>query len=295
MPGYVVMYDHRGGPINGSQNWSVGFLPSHYQATPFRSTGAPILNLERDPTRAQQRRQLDLIARLSDRFRSAYPAESDIQARIENHELAYRMQMEAPGVMDISGEKEETRKLYGLNEDPSRYFGIQCLMARRLVERGVRFVQLYSTGGNQQESWDAHFGLKENHDIHCPEVDKPMAGLLKHLKRRGMLDSTLVVWGGEFGRLPISQRSEYGTQGRDHNPRGFCMWMAGGGIKGGVSYGATDEIGWKAVEGRVSVNDLHATILQLMGLDHERLTYSHNGRPFRLTDVAGRLIHPILA
>ena len=246
-------------------------------------------------SRAQQRRQLDLIGKLSDRFRSEHPAESDIQAQIENHELAYRMQMEAPGVMDISGEKEETRQLYGINEDPSRYFGIQCLMARRLVERGVRFVQLYSTGGNQDQNWDAHYGLKKNHDIHCPEVDKPMAGLLKDLKRRGMLDSTLVVWGGEFGRLPISQRSEFGTQGRDHNPRGFCMWMAGGGIKGGVSYGATDEIGWKAVEGRVSVNDLHATILHLMGLDHERLTYSHNGRPFRLTDVAGRLIHPILA
>ncbi len=297
MPGYVVMYDHRGGPINGSQNWGAGFLPSHYQATPLRSSGSPILNLKRDPKmgRDEQQRQLDLITRLGERFRARHEADRDIQARIQSHELAFRMQMEAPNVLDISGESEETKQLYGIDREPSRYFGIQCLMARRMVERGVRFIQLYSTGGNQQESWDAHYGLKENHDIHCPEVDQPMAGLIKDLKRRGMLDSTLVVWGGEFGRLPISQKSEHGNIGRDHNPRGFCMWMAGGGVKGGVSHGATDDIGWKAVEGRTSVHDIHATILHLMGLDHEKLTYSHNGRPFRLTDVAGELIHPILA
>ena len=182
--------------------------------------------------------------------------------------------------------------MYGLNDKRSEYFGKQCLAARRLVERGVRTIQLYSGGGHQQESWDAHFGLKDNMDEHCPEIDKPIAGLLTDLKQRGLLDSTLVVWGGEFGRMPMSQGK---NGGRDHNPDGFLMWMAGGGVKAGASYGETDDIGWQAVEGRTSVNDLHATILHLMGIDHERLTYRFNGRDFRLTDVAGRVVDEILA
>ncbi len=297
LPGYVVMYDHRGGPINGSQNWASGFLPSYYQATPLRSSGSPMLNLATDPhmTREEQRRQLDLISKLGDEFRSKHPQESAIQSRIETHELAFRMQMAAPSVLDISQESPETKSLYGIDKEISRYFGIQCLMARRLVEKGVRFIQLYSSGGNQQTSWDAHFGLKENHDLHCPETDQPIAGLIKDLKRRGMLDETLLVWGGEFGRLPTSQKTERGSQGRDHNSEGFSMWMAGGGIQGGTSFGSTDELGWKATEGRTSVNDIHATILHLMGIDHERLTYNHNGRPYRLTDVSGRVINEILA
>lgn len=293
LPGFVVMYDPRGGPIGGPQNWGAGFLPSSYQATPFRPSGSPILNLERPEgtTRETQRNQIDLIAQFNREHLEHHPGEPDLQARIESYELAYRMQMEAPEVTDLSGESEETKRLYGMDREISRYFGTQLLMARRMVERGVRFIQVYSGGGHQQESWDAHFGLKENHDLHCAETDVPIAGLLTDLKQRGLMDETLVMWGGEFGRMPVTQ----GSIGRDHNPHGFTMWMAGGGVKGGVSHGETDEIGYRAVVDPVSVNDLHATLLHLLGLDHERLTYFHNGREFRLTDVAGKLIQPILA
>jgi len=293
LPGYVVMYDHRGGPIGGPQNWGAGFLPSTYQATPFRATGTPILNLVGDRGLAdrQQRRKLDLLKDLNEEHLAANPGEADLAARIESFELAYRMQMEAPGTVDLDEESEETKQLYGMDRDITKYFGAQCLTARRLVERGVRFVQLYSGGGHQQESWDAHFGLAENHDLHCAETDVPIAGLLTDLKRRGLLDDTLVVWGGEFGRLPLSERGK----GRDHNPDGFLMWMAGGGIQGGTSYGETDEVGFRAVVDPVSVHDLHATMLHTLGFDHTRLTYEHNGRRFRLTDVEGEVLHPILA
>ncbi len=292
LPGYVVMYDHRGGPIGGPQNWSSGFLPSSFQATPFRATGTPILNLDRraDMPVEQQRAQLDLLAQLNDAHMRMNPGEADLATRIESFELAYRMQMEAPETVDLSTETEETKRLYGMDREETKYFGTQLLIARRLVERGVRFVQVYSGGGNQQESWDAHFGLKVNHDMHCAETDVPMAGLLTDLKRRGLLDETLVVWGGEFGRMPVSQ----GAVGRDHNPDGFLMWMAGGGVKGGISYGETDEVGYKAAVDPVSVNDLHATILDRLGVDHEKLTYVHNGRKFRLTDVAGKVLDKIL-
>ena len=292
LPGYVVMYDHRGGPIGGPQNWGAGFLPSAYQATPFRATGTPILNLERPQamSESQQRRQLDLLAEWNEAHRQQHPAEADLLARIESYELAFRMQMAAPEAVDITHEPEHVKSLYGLDEDITKYFGTQCLIARRLVERGVRFIQLYSGGGHQQDSWDAHFGLKENHDLHCAETDVPIAGLLADLKQRGLLDETLVIWGGEFGRLPVSQ----GAVGRDHNPDGFLMWMAGGGVKGGTSYGETDEVGYKAAVNPVHVNDLHATVLHQLGIDHERLTYTHNGRPFRLTDVAGHVIDDIL-
>ncbi|MGI6458155.1 MAG: DUF1501 domain-containing protein [bacterium] len=292
LPGFIVMYDHRGGPIGGPQNWGSGFLPAAYQGTPVRSTGTPILNLQRPDghTQEMQRNQLDLMKQLNEFHREQYPHEADLLARIESYELAYRMQMEAPEAFDISGESEETRQLYGLDQDITKYVGTQLLMARRLVERGVRFIQVYSGGGHQQESWDAHYGLKENHDLHCAETDVPIRGLLKDLKQRGLLDSTLIVWGGEFGRLPLSE----GGIGRDHNPFGFLMWMAGGGVKGGTSYGETDEIGLKAEVNPVSVHDIHATILHTMGIDHEQLTYFHNGRNFRLTDVHGRVIKEIL-
>lgn len=293
LPGFVVMYDHRGGPIGGPQNWGAGFLPSTYQATPFRSSGTPILNLnpQRGMTAQDQRAQLDLLAELNASHAADHPGEADLLARIESYELAFRMQMEAPEAVDLSTESPHTKSLYGMDNEQTKYFGTQLLIARRLVERGVRFVQVYSGGGHQQESWDAHFGLKVNHDMHCAETDVPMAGLITDLKQRGMLDETLIVWGGEFGRMPMSQ----GSIGRDHNPEGFLMWMAGGGIKGGVSHGETDEVGYRAEVDRVSVHDLHATILDRLGIDHTRLTYQHNGRRYRLTDVSGEIVRPILA
>jgi len=294
LPGYVVMYDHRGGPIAGPQNWSAGFLPSEHQGTPFRAQGQPILDLARpeDVDEMHQRRQLDLLSDWNRRHAEARPGAKDLDARIRSFELASRMQMTAPEAIDIAGESEETRQLYGLDRDISRWYGTQCLIARRLVERGVRFIQLYSAGGHQQDSWDAHFGLKENHDLHCPETDVPIAGLITDLKRRGLLDSTLIVWGGEFGRMPMSQGA---NGGRDHNPDGFLMWMAGGGVKGGASHGSTDEIGLRAAQDPVEVHDVHATILHQMGIDHERLTYFHNGRDYRLTDVRGKVLKGILA
>ncbi len=293
LPGFVVMYDHRGGPIAGPQNWGTGFLPSRFQATPFRSGGTPILNLDRleEVTAATHRAQLDLIEKLNRHHLQHNPGQSDLEARIQSYELASRMQLAGPEAIDLGQENEATRRLYGLDHQPSRYFGSQCLIARRLVERGVRFIQLYSGGGHQQESWDAHFGLKDNMDLHCPEIDQPIAGLLTDLKQRGLLDETLVVWGGEFGRMPLSQGD---NGGRDHNPDGFLMWMAGGGVQGGSSHGQTDDIGWQASAGRTSVNDVHATMLHLLGVDHQRLTYRHNGRDYRLTDVAGRVIDEIL-
>jgi hypothetical protein len=229
---------------------------------------------------------LDLSARLNRRHAEAHPGESDLLARIENYELAYRMQSEARGAVDFAGEPESIKKLYGLDDKTSRPYGEKCLLARRLVERGVRFVQVYC-----DDEWDAHNNLADNHRKRCRETDGPVAGLLTDLAQRGLLDSTLVVWGGEFGRMPVSEKGD----GRDHNPHGFLVWMAGGGVKGGVSHGETDEIGWKAARDPVSVHDLHATILHLLGLDHTRLTYLHNGRRFRLTDVEGEVIRGILA
>lgn len=294
LPGFMVMYDHRGGPIAGPQNWGAGFLPGKYQGTPLRSEGTPLLNLQlpAELDRYRQREQLDLLSLWNRRHAGERPEIEELEARIQSYELAYRMQLAAPEALDFSKETTATKKLYGLEEERTRYFGVQCLMARRLIERGVRFVQLYSGGGHQQESWDAHYGLKPNHDLHCAETDVPIAGLLTDLKQRGLLEQTLVVWGGEFGRMPMSQGE---NRGRDHNPDGFLIWMAGGGTKGGVQYGATDDIGHRAVHKPVSVNDLHATILHLLGVDHERLTYFHNGRDFRLTDVAGKVLYPILA
>ena len=287
LPGYVVLGNTegvKGGPLN----WGNGFLPATYQGTLFRSQGNPVLNLQRpkDIAPAEQRAQLDLMAKLNEEHRRQHPGEADLLARIQSFELAYRMQSEATQVVDLMRESAKTLAMYGIDKPASRSFGTKCLMARRLVESGVRFVQVYSDG-----EWDAHSNLTKNHTDHCAATDTPIDGLLTDLKQRGLWDSTLVIWGGEFGRMPVSQNGD----GRDHNPNGFLTWMAGAGIKGGVSHGSTDETGYKAVENRVSVHDLHATILHLLGIDHKRLTYLHNGRSFRLTDVAGEVIRPILA
>jgi len=293
LPGFIVFTDHRGGPIGGAPNWGNGYMPAAFQGTQFRSTGDPIVDLTppAEIGRDRQRRWLDLLAKWNQRHLEKNPEDSELSARIASYELAYRMQSHATEAIDIGKETEATRRLYGLDDKPTQYFGRQALMARRLVERGVRFVQIYSGGGNFQESWDAHWDIRTNHEMHCAETDKPLAGLIADLKSRGLFDSTLVIWHGEFGRMPISQRMD----GRDHNPYGFTVWLAGGGVKGGTLVGATDQFGYKAVENRKSVYDLHATILHLMGLEHTKLTYHSNGRDMRLTDVHGELIREILA
>jgi hypothetical protein len=296
LPAFVVMSDPlgRGLPKGYSQNWGAGFLPSVYQGTWLKPTGNPIDNL--DPPQplagAAQRSQLDLLKSLNQMHYEENPAEKELAARIESFELAYRMQSAAPEALDVNLEPEHIQKLYGLDNKKCTHFAKQCLIARRMVERGVRFVQIYSGGMENERSWDGHKDIVKNHAGFAEETDQPIAGLLQDLKQQGLLDSTLVIWGGEFGRLPIVQK---GGTGRDHNPHAFTFWMAGGGTKGGVHYGATDEIGHKAVEDRVSVNDLHATILHLLGLDHKKLTFRLNGRDFRLTDVAGRVVRDILA
>jgi len=295
MPGYVVMLDKRGGPIGGQPNWSSGFMPAGYQGTLFRPTGNPILDLASPAAlgRDGQRRQLDLLAKLNEEHLRARPGGEELAARATSYELAFRMQAEAPEAVDLAQETAATRAAYGVDQQPTAEFGRNCLIARRLVERGVRFVQLYSGGGHLEETWDAHESVEKNHGQHAGETDQPIAALLSDLEQRGLLESTLVVWGGEFGRMPFSEGT--GKPGRNHNPYGFTMWMAGGGVKGGTAYGATDEFGFEAVENRVHVHDLHATILHLMGLDHTRLTWFHQGRDERLTDVYGRVIHDIIA
>ena len=277
LPAYVAMSD--GIFRNGTTTFSSGFLPAIYQGTYVRSEGVPIQNLERPPglDAGQQRMILDQINRWNRRYRDEAPGDSRLDARIANYELAFRMQSAAPELINLSGETEATRELYGLAKEPSRTFGKMCLLARRMVERGVRYIHLVSNG------WDAHGGCKGNHEGRANKVDRPIAGLLADLQQRGLLDSTLVVWGGEFGRTPIRQ----GTNGRDHHPYGFSMWMAGGGVQGGQVIGATDDFGFHAVEDKVHVNDLHATMLSLLGLDHRKLTYLFEGRERRLTDVGG--------
>ena len=293
LPGFIVFTDYRGGPINGAPNWAAGYMPAAYQGTPFRSVGDPIVDLNppKDRSPEEQRKWLDLIRDLNEKHLEQNPEDSELSARIHTYELAFRMQTHATDAIDISKESPATRRLYGADEQPTQYFARQALMARRLVERGVRYVQIFSGGGNFEPSWDAHWDLKGNHGQHCAETDKPIAALIKDLKSRGLFDSTLIVWHGEFGRLPISERMD----GRDHNANGFSVWLTGGGIKGGTIVGATDEYGYKAVENKKSVYDLHATILRLLGLDHEKLTYHFNGRDMRLTDVHGHVIPEVLA
>jgi hypothetical protein len=295
LPAFVVINDPRGGPIGGPTNWSAGYMPAVYQGTLFRAAGDPIVDLKpvAGMTPETQRARLDLLAKLNELDMEKYPGSSDLAARISSYELAYRMQGCAPEAIDINTESDATKKLYGLDEKITEPFGRQCLLARRLVEHGVRFVQLFQGGmGNQNtDTWDAHSNVKENHGQHAKESDLPIAGLLTDLKARGLLDDTLVIWHGEFGRMPISQRGV----GRDHNPGVMTVWMAGAGIKGGQSIGTSDDWGYKAGEQPVSYHDLHATMLHLLGLDHTKLTYKFNGRDMRLTDVYGTLIPQIIA
>lgn len=294
LPGFVVMLDQRGGPIGGPPNWGNGFMPATYQGTQFRTSGTPIIDLAppSGTSAARQRDELDLLGTLNRRHLEQKPGESELAARIATYELAFRMQREAPQAVDLAQESAETQKLYGLDDPTTEPFGRRCLMARRLVERGVRFVQVYSGGGHLDQNWDAHGDVNKNHELHCRETDRPIAGLIKDLASRGMLDETLIVWTGEFGRTPTN---EGGGKGRDHNPRGFSAWLAGGGIKGGQIYGATDDFGFAAVDKKVSVHDFHATILHLMGIDHRLLTYFHSGRDYRLTDVEGEVVESIIA
>jgi hypothetical protein len=294
LPAYVVMTDARGGPLGGPNDWSGGFMPAAYQGTLFRATGDPIVDLKPPAGLSvdQQRARLDALAKLNELDMEKFPGNSELAARISSYELAYRMQSCAPSAIDTTNESEATKKLYGLDDKMTEPFGRQCLMARRLVEHGVRFVQIFAGGvGNQNvDTWDAHADIVSNHRQHAKEVDLPTVGLLKDLKARGLLDTTLVVMHSEFGRMPISQRGV----GRDHNPGTQTVLMFGAGINGGQAIGASDEFGYKAQEQPISYHDLHATMLHLLGLDHTKLTYRFNGRDMRLTDVYGTLIPQVV-
>jgi hypothetical protein len=293
LPGFVVLSPAQ--PAQGAPLWGSSFLPAAYQGTLVADMDNPIANLANQRfDSGVQRKQLDMLAKINAQHQAQREEDNRLSARIASFELAYRMQTEAPEAFDIKGETEATRRMYGMDEPVTEIFGKQCLLARRLVERGVRCVQVYHTQTSKRSScqlWDQHGGLKEELPANCAATDKPMAGLLKDLKARGLLDETLVLWGGEFGRTPTAE----GTNGREHHPFGFTMWMAGGGIQGGLTHGATDEYGWHAVQDRVHVHDLHATILHQMGIHHEQLTYRYSGRDYRLTDVHGNVVKSILA
>ena len=294
LPGYVVILDKRGGPISGQPNWASGFMPASYSGTLFRPVGDPILDLSgpKHMTRKAQREQLDFLGQLNQKHLDERPGGRELAARINSYELAYRMQSATPEAVDLSKETKETLDMYGVGNDPTNEYGRNCLIARRLIERGVRFIQLYSGGGHLEETWDAHAGIESNHGRHGAEVDQPIAALLKDLEQRNLLDDTLVVWGGEFGRMPFSEGRN--APGRNHNPYGFSMWLAGGGVKGGMNYGETDAFGFEAAKDKVHLHDLHATILHIMGLDHEALTYFHQGREESLTDVGGQVVTDVL-
>lgn len=300
LPGYVVMLDPRGGPISGAANWSSGFMPAAFQGTHLRTQGQPILDLNApaNVTRQAQRELIDTMQTFNQAHLAGRENYSELSARIASYELAYQLQIAAPESMDISRETRATQDLYGIHDPPSAEgapgpapFGRQCLIARRLVERGVRFIQIYSGGGNGDNNWDAHGDVDQNLIKHAKEIDKPIAGLITDLKQRGLLDETLIVWGGEFGRQSVAQ----GGKGRDHNPLGFLYWLSGGGVRGGISHGETDELGHQAVVDRHHIRDLHATILGLMGLDHQHLTYYFGGLDHKLTGVKpARMMEEIL-
>jgi hypothetical protein len=293
LPGFVTICPTLA--HGGVKNWGSAFLPAHFQGTPIGNASVPseqarVKYITNDRiSRSLQRKQLDLLNEVNRAHLKQTGPHAALEVRISSFELAFRMQTEMPEVEDLSTESQATHRMYGLNETVTSDFGRQCLMARRFAERGVRFIQVTHSDSNVQ--WDQHSNLLEGHTKNSKEVDLPIAGLLTDLKSRGLLEDTLVLWGGEFGRTPVAQ----GKNGRDHNPDGFTMWMAGGGVKSGFKYGATDEYGYFAVENKMHVNDLHATLLHIMGLDHERLTYQYAGRDFRLTDVAGHVAHEILA
>ena len=286
LPAYCVMPQPEGVSEGGAPCWGSAYLPAVYQGTLLRRGAAPLLNLQppADVTPERNAATFDLVNKLN--RLGARPGDTDLEARIASYELAFRMQSHAPEAVDLSRESVETKALYGLDDKRTADFGTRLLLARRLAERGVRFIQVYSGGGPISMQWDAHDDLNGNHEKMCGHTDKPIAALLTDLKRRDMLKDTLVVWASEFGRTPNGQ----GSKGRDHNPLGYTMWLAGGGATGGASVGATDEFGLHAVEDRITVNDFHATLLHLLGLDHERLTVRHSGRDERLTDVAGRVV-----
>jgi uncharacterized protein (DUF1501 family) len=268
------MQDSQSQVTNGPRNWSAGFMPALYQGIRIQGGNEPIpnLNTPEGVTASQQRGKLDFLNAMNRGYADAHPDQTELEARIASYELAFRMQAEAPGAVDIADESEATKKIYGMDQKDTATMGRLCLLARRMVERGTRFVQVYHGAGSK---WDAHTKIESNHSNLCRAMDKPVAGLLRDLKSRGLLDETLVVWGGEFGRTPMSEKGD----GRDHNPTGFTMWMAGGGVKGGQTIGATDEFGLHAVEDRLHVHDLHATIMWLMGMDSLKITYNYKGRP----------------
>ncbi len=289
LPAFVVMQD-KGTVVNGPRNWSTGFMPAVYQGTAMAAEGMPFANLQgpkfvRDE---QQRMSLDYLAQINQRHFETRSDNNELEARIRSYELAYQMQSHAPDAVDLSQESAETKSLYGLDEKETAVMGRNCLLARRMVERGVRFVQVYHGAGSK---WDAHSKIESNHTKMCREMDKPVAGLLTDLARRGLLDETLVVWGGEFGRTPMSEKGD----GRDHNPTGFTMVMAGGGVRAGQAYGSTDEVGLHAVEDRIHVHDFHSTILHLMGLDHRELIYLHKGRPERIDMNEGHVYKDVIS
>jgi uncharacterized protein DUF1501 len=290
LPGFVVFTEGTGQPFGGARNWGTGYMPATYQGTHFSGGRVPILNLDTPPgvTAERQKAKLDLIAKLNESHRRERPGDAQLEARQNAYELAFKMQATAPEAVDLAQEPEKVKEAYGLNRKETAEFGSRCLLARRLLERGVRFVQIYCGAGSM---WDAHADIEGNHSKMCLRADRPTAALIQDLKARGMLDDTLVIWGGEFGRTPMSE----GTSGRDHNPYGFTMLLAGGGVKAGYIHGRTDEFGLHGVEGRVHVHDFHATILHLLGFDHEKLIYRHNGKDERLTDVFGHVVREIVA
>ena len=293
LPGFVVL---NGGliPSGGWDNFGNGFLPASHQATVFKTGKEPLADIRpRESRSGVQQAKLGLLNKLDQGVLNRLGKVDELESAIANYEMAYRMQAAVPELIDVKGETEATRKLYGLDSkyDPTRTFGMQCLIARRLVEKGVRFIELTCPRISGNDRWDAHGGLKKNHGDNSLATDQPIAGLLRDLKSRGMLKDTLVVWSGEFGRTPFAQ----GSNGRDHNPFGFTVWMAGGGAKPGITYGATDEFGYRAVENKLDIHDMHATMLHLLGMDHKKMTYFFDGRDMRLTDVHGHVAHDLIA
>lgn len=292
LPGFVVL---NGGliPPGGLDNFNSGFLPATFQGSVFKPDRPGVANAQPlEPKPSLQQKKLALLRNIDEQFAERVGKIDSVESAIANYELAYRMQSTVPELMDLNSESQATKAAYGLESDypQTRIFGTECLLARRLVERGVRFIELTCPGGNG-DRWDQHAGLRDGHNKNCKTVDQPIAALIRDLKQRSLLDRTLIVWAGEFGRTPFAQ----GSDGRDHNPFGFTIWMAGGGVRRGVSYGATDEFGYRAVENRTTIHDLHATMLHLLGIDHKRLTYRYSGRDMRLTDVHGEVIHDVLA
>ncbi len=298
LPTFVVLPDPRGLPAGGSINWTSGFLPANHQGVPFRSNSPePIFDLNTPAHVSPQSRAADLrlLGAMNRDFMASHPGDDGFAARLRSYELAARMQVSIPEASKLENESEATKKLYGFGNDANKGFAQNCLMARRLLERGVRFVQILNGGafGSPRINWDGHENLKENHDTQAATMDQPVAGLIKDLKQRGMLEDTLVVWNTEFGRSPVTQGLN--SPGRDHHPTAFTCFLAGAGVKKGWRHGSSDEVGYFVAENKVTIPDFHATILHLLGLDHEKLTYYHNGINRRLTDVSGAVIHPILA